>query len=331
MWIFDNALGNMPGPAFLVLYLLFIVVVSIVTYARRNALDTTDWDGPSPIPKSPNPYDIAVLRGGINELARTLIAVLVDRRLVEIKPNTGGSVHEPYLLQRKDGVEPPRDLPPIEQKALAYFHHPRAPARVFELRGIGANIGGEVALIEARLCDQGLMPTARMLNRAGHIVLQGMFAITALGAYKLSAAFHHGRHNVIFLVIMGFIGTLLQIPIGKVPRITRRGLNYLERLTTAFVTLRVHRDEADPVMRTSTVALATAIFGITAAGGLAGAEMTRAFRRSTKSDETSSCGGAMHGCGSSTTDHSATTSCGSSCSGGGGGSGCGGCGGGGGD
>lgn len=328
MWIFDNALGNMRGPAFLVLYLLVIVVVSIVTYARRNALDTTDWDGQPAIPKSPNPYDIAMLRGGINELARTVIAVLVDRGLVEIKPNKGGSAREPYVLQRKDGAAPPKDLPPLEQKALAYFSHPRTAGGVFELGGIGRHIGADSALIEARLCDQGLTATDKMRNRAAILVLQGMVAIAALGAYKLVAALHHGRHNVAFLILMGLTGSLLLIPIGRVPRVTRRGREHLARLRTAFGGLRVRRDDEDPAMKSATVALAAAIFGITAVGGIAGVEMTQAFRRAARHDESSSCA-AVHGCGSSTS----ATGCGSSGSscGGGGGSGCGGCGGGGGD
>lgn len=332
MWIFDNPLGNMPGPDFLALYGLVILTVWIVTYARRMGLDQTNRDEPIPIIQTPNPYEIAILRGGVNELARTLIAALVDRRAVEILPSK--SHREPYTLQRKAGGESPQAFDALTSKALVYFDRPRHPAGIFEPGGLCGHIAADAALIEARLRDQGMLSNHQMRHRAARFVLQGMIVITALGAYKLVAALHHGRHNVTFLILMGLMSNLLLIPIGRVPRVTRRGLAHLERLRTAFATLKYHRDEEDLAMRTSTVTLATAIFGITAMGGLAGAEMTRAFRRAARHDESSSCG-AVHGCGSSvhtTTGcgSTTTTSCGSSCSGGGG-SGCGGCGGGGGD
>lgn len=326
MWVYDNSLGNMRGPEFLGLYAVVILTVWLVVYLRRKAVDTTDWHEPPPISKSPNPHEVAQLRGGVHELARTLIAVLVDLKLVNIGPTQNGKKSGTPHLVRSASSTSPFAPDSLEARALGYFDVPRTPAEVFQSGGLCDRLSGPAMVIEDKLIRDQLLTSPIMRSRAARAALQGFVIIAGLGLYKFAAALHHGRHNVGFLVIFGIMGSVALIPIGRLPRLTERGRRHIERLRMAFGSIRLREEEQDPAMRASTAALAAAIFGMTAIGGLGASEMRRAFVRAGSHAGMSGCG-AVYGCGAAVTTSS---SCGgSSCGGGGcGGGGCGGCGGG---
>src|SRR5687767_8316518 len=83
-FLLDNPLATMEGPPFLVLYLSVIILSAFaLSVARANSDRSDDLNIPA-IPPDPDPYEIAFLRCGANEVARAIILSLIQKGIVEI-------------------------------------------------------------------------------------------------------------------------------------------------------------------------------------------------------------------------------------------------------
>lgn len=316
MWLFDNPLGNLRGPEFLVLYALVILVTLIAVWVRRRAFDTSLEAGRPQIPREPDPMEIAVLRGGRHELTRVVVATLVDRGDLVVTRESG------LLKGRKASVKPGEgsgriDRPEVERLALEYFEQKHDAADIFKTGGLSDRLMKISFDCEEKLRNRGLLTGTNARQASFKLGLIGTGVIFGFGAYKFAAAMHHGRHNVGFLILEGIVGLLLLIPAARCPRITALGRVYLQRIQTAFGSLKTASSSADVEGRSRDVALAAALFGVTALQCAASDDLTFIFQRAAQQADSgavvSSCGG------------------GTSCGGGGGGcggGGCGGCGGG---
>ena len=106
-WIIHNPIGDMSGPKFLGIYACLIAVTAVACDRFLRGLDTTDGDGPPPVPIDPDPYELAYLRGGINETIRTVGFSLLGRGyvdVVEVKKRRG--VAATSMIWRKDDRPP---------------------------------------------------------------------------------------------------------------------------------------------------------------------------------------------------------------------------------
>ena len=83
-WLFDNFLANMPGPSFLVFYPICAGVILAAAYFFIAMQDTTGGRPPPAIQGAVDPYELAYLRGGINEIIRTAVYSLRQKGLIEI-------------------------------------------------------------------------------------------------------------------------------------------------------------------------------------------------------------------------------------------------------
>ncbi len=73
--------ANMYGPHFLVLYGVVIASTLGVSWVILYRCDKTGELRLPPIPSNPDPYHIALLRGGENEATRVLVFSLIQRGL----------------------------------------------------------------------------------------------------------------------------------------------------------------------------------------------------------------------------------------------------------
>src|SRR5258708_29841492 len=97
---------DLPGPEFLLFYVLFGALVGVVAYA---ALRWTAGGEGTPPALLGNPFQIACLRGGPSEAARIAVVSLADRGLLQVQRSR---------LTRTSDKRPPRDLHPIEREVL---------------------------------------------------------------------------------------------------------------------------------------------------------------------------------------------------------------------
>lgn len=337
-WLTNNAIADMRGPAFLLFYAVVIGLTLLASWLARRALD---WTGgmPTPtIPRDPDPHEIAYLRGGENEVTRSVIFALVQKGLLQVSQQ-GNDHFVGQVAEQKER----RSLSPIERRTLDWFTQPQKTSEVFRSGALASQLKPFCAAYEQRLKSEQLLTTDEMRQRARLIIVAGTLAIVGLGAYKLLIALSRGRFNVGFLIALGVVGLIPLFLVCRTPRVSRRGREYMERLRLAFERLRYDVRPAPQPQAAGAYAfdpsllLMVGVFGVGALADTQYNYFQQSFRQSAVhgggTGSSSSCGSS---CGSSdsssTSDSSSSSSCssssGSSCSGGSscGGGGCGGCG-----
>ena len=324
-WLLHNPIADMPGPYFLMLQFAVIVVLVSEAYWTKFRSDPTREVEPPPVPNKPDPYAIAYLRGGTEELARMVVFSLIQRGALRLQPPK----KRPISISLSQKIEQAPDAAfrlsknPIERTAFDFFRIPRAVGELFNPGGLVARIKPECAGIAEALRDEELLSASEQVAAAWRVGLAGALVIVALSGYKLFVAVQKGRSNFAFLIMLTVLGLVALVAACHVPRLTQRGKRYLEQLQEAFAGLKFRTAEederaamtgADPMFL-----LVPAVFGIVALRGTEYGYMADLFKKSTSGGGGGGCGtcggGSGGGCG------------GGGCGGGGcGGGGCGGCG-----
>jgi uncharacterized protein (TIGR04222 family) len=332
-WVWQNMIAEMYGPYFLGFYGSIIVAVVVACHRALKAADETDALTPPRIPAKLDPYEVAYLRGGENEVARVAIASLVERGLLQIVEKKKMLVKQSFIDRGR--APDPRELRLVEAKILGWSGFPALPGAVFQPDGIARSIEPECLHYRRVLDENRLVTTPEVREKGYRLWYIGSLAILSLGVYKLIAAIMNGHRNILFLVIMGAIGFVsVSVVCLKRPRLSKLGKGYLEQLKLAFSGLKDESSESrrqdieselagdplTPKKRQAAVAHGDAlmilgIFGLSALSGTEHARLATMFTRAASAN--GGCGGG--GCGGG----------GGGCGGGGGGcgGGCGGCGG----
>ncbi|MBX7170111.1 MAG: TIGR04222 domain-containing membrane protein [Pyrinomonadaceae bacterium] len=333
-FLFDNPLANMPGPMFLVLYGAIIFFSAIVFYLYKSKLDWTANQPVPLIPPSPDPFEIAYLRGGENEFARTLVFSLTQKGFLKIT-NEGKKSYIVLTENQPNWTT----LTQVERNALRWFQQTRETKDVFESWGLIEILKPYSTTYEQKATQNNLLMPEEVSNKIRLSSLSVFGLIALFGGYKLVSALLHGHWNIIFLIIFIFAAFLIFWFLGKSKRLSQRGEKYLEGLQNTFEKLRVNPKIAKEYYSQSLPALnavdplllAMGIYGTSVLVGNGFSEFEQAFHRA--HNDYGGIGYYSHtscssGCGSSCSSGDGGSSCsgGSSCGGGGG---CGGCGGGG--
>lgn len=325
-FLFDNPLANVPGVIFLIFYALYAVFALVIFGVWKAAIDKTDQLAMPPIPPKIDPYEIAFLRGGINEMARFAAFSLRQKGFL-IFQNDGKKSY----IHRDQHQNNPKNLPQVEQAALSWFSISREPKELFGHGGLTEILKPFIQTYEANLEQQQFLTDRHTKSRISKARLILLTAILGLGGYKFAAAWLNGYNNVIGIFIIGALATFFAFRISVSPRLTKLGKVYLERLQLAFSQLKT---KAQTVYQTAgnqpqavsgatfagvdPMLLGVGIFGTTILAGTMYEDYNTAFQRAQQASGSSGCSSA---CGSSCSTGSGGGS--SSCGGG-----CGGCGGG---
>ena len=343
-WLLDSPVAQLHRFYFLAFYAGVIAVTAIACYWLTRRYDPTARLPAPPVPTAPDPYEIAYLRGGLNEVARAVVFNLL--RAGQLMTSTSGSAR---VLQRTDKAAKahPANLPPLEQTTFDWFTYARFPKEMFAANGLAGELQPHCAPYEDKLQREQLLRTPALSARAARVRWLGVCGVAGLGLYKLLVALAQGRSNVGFLIILGMLGAVLVWGVARPSRLTARGRKYLANLQLAFDRLKDSLPRqystnsfAAPVSNAAATAnapylLAMGIFGVAALEGTAYADYHASFQRASHTSATwSGDGGSGCGSSSSCSSSSSSSSCsssssscssGSSCGGGGcGGGGCGG-------
>ena len=74
-----NPITDFNANQFLLFYLVLILLVAAIGWWRREMADWTADLTPPSVPADLDPYEVAYLRGGENEVARVAIVSLTER------------------------------------------------------------------------------------------------------------------------------------------------------------------------------------------------------------------------------------------------------------
>jgi len=337
--LLDNPLATMDGPYFLILY-GFIIFFSVITLAIiKRGIDKTDNLALPPIPSQIDPFEIAYLRGGTNEVARSVVFSLMQKDYVEITGD-GATVK----IKRVENSQKRARLTQIEELALNWIGTEREAKDVFnsyfglvkQLEPYGLNY-------HSRL-EQGQMLSTNEMNKSLSIWKWAAAAlIFFLGLYKIAASIAHGYFNFFLTIVFGAIGLIIVfVSASYLPRLTKLGKAYLERLQLAFDNLKyeaqkpyIPSNEPQVVPQTTfagvdPLLLSVGVFGSAILAGTVFDSYNHAFNRvqqqnaANSSSCSSGCGSSCSAGGSSCSSGDSGSSCsgGSSCGGGCGGGGC---------
>src|SRR5262249_28454252 len=87
-WLTNNFIANMIGPDFLLFYACVIAITLGICRWRVDWQDPTAGQTPPRLPTDPDPYEVAYLRGGENEVTRLAVFGLIQRGYLEIGAET---------------------------------------------------------------------------------------------------------------------------------------------------------------------------------------------------------------------------------------------------
>jgi uncharacterized protein (TIGR04222 family) len=321
-FLFDNPIANMQGPLFLVLFFGFTFVSVVILYLLKSSVDWTAKLSTPNVPYEIDPFEIAYLRGGENELTRSVVFSLTKKGFLEIT-NEG---KQSFISQAK--IQPNwTELSQIERNVLTYFQVTRETKELFGNSDLTRIVSPFAVVCEAKAKQANFLTPTDVKVKTRFLAV-GFAGITAsIGFYKLLAALLHGRFNVIFLIAFIIISAVIFFLMSKTKRLSALGENYVAQLQTAFDRLRNLKASAHGINNQPTMngidptLLAVGLFGTSVLVGSGYSNYEKAFQ---VSSSTVSCGSS---CGSSCSSgsDSGSSSCSSSgCSSGCGG-GCGGC------
>ena len=323
-FLIDNPLTNLAGPAFLVLFITFSVLVLVAQGLLKSYLDRTDQLPIPAIPPEIDPYEVAYLRGGPNELARSVIFSLVQKELIEFQQDD-----KTARIQRREHSASTSHLLPIESVAYNWIGASREAPTVFDAKtGLVKQLEQYSHRYDIDLSNRQFLMPEDLWEKSKRYAWTAAGLISAVGGFKIVTAVLLGSFNIIFAIIITVIGFFIAMTMGKMPKVTKLGRQYLDRLNLAFSDLK-YRSQAPYIgdnprpaiaeggfVGVDPMLLSVGIFGTGILAGTAFSGYNDTFARAQKQQEGGWSGG---GCGSS---------CGTSCSSGDGGSSCGsGCGG----
>jgi uncharacterized protein (TIGR04222 family) len=315
-----NPLTQVTGPEFLGLFAILIVAVAAVCWYRRRSRDNSTELPPLGSPSRVDPYEIAYLRAGENELARVLIVGLMERNYLQISTPESKWWN---LFPQGNRIEQAPDHPdldeltPIEREAFEWFDYPRTPEQVFQkarggLIDLPSALSSHTVKYEQNLRVQRLLTSEELRDEARWNVSVGIALMAIIGLARLFIGVSRGR-PVGFLILMSIIGAFAIARVGRPGRVSLRGKAYLNSMKAKWNWLKdsKHGQDWSP-------SLAAGFFGVAVLAGTEMSPVTEMFKRSNSGHYIGGDGGG--GCGGG----------GGGCSGGGGGGcggGCGGCGG----
>lgn len=328
--LIDNPLATMYGPYFLVFYGFVTVFTLLFLGLKKTRVDRTDNLALPPISSQIDPFEIAYLRGGANEVARSVIFALMQKGLINIDNNDAKA-----KIQRTELQSGRVDLSQIEQISLDWIGANRDVAEVFGKNGLIEQLEMFSEMYRARLKQAQFLVGDGVRGQMSRWKWTAMAIIAGLGIYKIAVAVLFGNFNIIFTILMLVFGLIIAKAISRAPRVTKLGKAYLERLQLVFENLKFESqksylpsNQARAVPQTTfagvdPLLLSVGVFGGAILAGTVFDSYNHAFQKA----QQQSAAGSGSSCGSSCGSYSSSgDGGGSSCSSGCGG-GCGGCGG----
>jgi uncharacterized protein (TIGR04222 family) len=303
-FLLHNLIADMPGRTFIWVALAYCVFLIIIVKFWVNSTDSTRTQPVPSIDPSADPYEIAYLQAGEKEVAVTALFTLLQQGYLvpSEKGRVGPGEKVPDLSY---------DLVAIEKMIYEHCQTPQPAGQLLFSAQLQSRLASQCEIYRQQLIRKGMLMPDSDGQMAWYKVLAGTMMMEMPLIYKLMVALAKGKTNVIFLMLMLFVGPIALFAICKPERMTSLGRRYLAQFKKELLSKK--HQLADAPAHSEAV-LMVALFG---AGVLAGTSydfFKDLFPRSTSGGSCSS--------GSSCS----SSSCGSSCSSCGGG-GCGGCGG----
>ena len=125
-WFLHNSIADLYGPYFLLFYAGTIVTLVVACYRSVRGVDRTIELELPKITSKVDPYEVAYLRGGENEVARVAIASLIQRGLLQITAGKRLQATTKQIDRRRAPLS--GELTPIEARVMKWEGFPALSA-----------------------------------------------------------------------------------------------------------------------------------------------------------------------------------------------------------
>lgn len=314
--LFDNPLVRMPGTLFLLLYGTTILLTAVTIMIYKSNIDWTSKLPLPLIPQNPNPFEIAYLRGGENEFARSVVFSLLQKGFLQL--STEGKKSFIVLAQNQPNWT---TLSAMERSVLPWFQVTRESKEVFGSNGVTDILKPYSAAYEQKITQSNFIMPNDVAVKTKVLALFAGAALVLSGVYKIITSLLSGYSNIGFTVVLVIVSLIVFGLLGKTSRLSNLGKRYVERIQQAFENLKsqvqstvnASLNPASTFGAIDPFLLAVGVFGVASLSGTMYHEYEQAFHRANIS------GGSSSGCGSSCSSGDGGSSCGSGCGGCGGG------------
>lgn len=299
-------LANIPlfdlnGPAFLVIYIVALVLATIWCIVRTGkVLEPFDAKGVPPDDLT-NPYEIAFLAGGAPRMSQLAITRLLASGGVKIKRHltSGGHLELTEVpAQFEERIE--NDL---------YSAARSGGRKGLPLKEVGKLVQPYAMAVEAHLAKLGLRPTAKEHSGLGLKAAWPMFILIGIGAAKLVLGITRDKPVGILVFLLVITVVIAFAMAASVERLTPTGKNLLKKMRDNFPRPTSGTD-LEPAMMATGVALLGPLMLV---GLVDYMDMTaqNELRGMAANAGSSSSGGCSSGCGGD----GGSGGCGSGCGG----------------
>src|SRR5262249_9056786 len=183
-WLLHNVVADLYGPYFLAFYAMAIVGVIVACFKSVRSVDQTRDLDPPEIPSKLNPYEVAYLRGGENEVTRVAIASLIRRGVLRI--TEGKRWLSTIKVIDRSHRPVAGELDPIEACVMKWTKFPAQPEVFFGPRGVSSMVAAACAGYEAKLAESDLLAPPEMKAAGIRLWLSGSATLLALARVQLA-------------------------------------------------------------------------------------------------------------------------------------------------
>ena len=177
-----NPIADMRGPAFLALYAAVIFGTLAFCWWRLRSADPTRYLKAPAIPPQLDPYEVAYLRGGPNEVLRLIILNLIQRDYLRPHDADGDQI------EKHPKHPDARYLSGLEKDVFALFTSAKTAPQIFASEELLRHTEAACQSYEEKLQSEKLLLSEEIRATKQSTFLLGLAMILGLGGYKLCVA-----------------------------------------------------------------------------------------------------------------------------------------------
>jgi uncharacterized protein (TIGR04222 family) len=220
---------NLPGPEFLNVFGLVVIIVLAAVYLCIRLADRTDRRPPPPVPQNPDAMEVAFLQGGVNQVIRTLIYDLAQRGFVALAPKD-------HVIPTESQPQP-GELNAMETRLLDVVQAKPKAHELFENRSLRRLLLEQLAPVRAKLAAEELIKPESVKIWRHRAQIGGTLIIVSLALAKIYVESAKGPGNVAYLVFLAAASVAALFALAYVltrVHASRRGHAYLEAMRLAY-------------------------------------------------------------------------------------------------
>jgi len=244
---------DFSGFEFLGFYMVLIVGTAVACrVVRRQVLEPVEEARAADLAPgiATDPYQVAYLRGGRNELIRVAVVSLIERGML----NTEG---DKLVLADKEAAAKTRR--PLDKTILMAVAVDGNPQQLYA----NSLVAREADLHAAPLEQLGVLPDDDCRRKSCVLCVAGVSFLWLVAATKIAVAVARGHSNILFLIVLAVTCVPVLI-LATCARTTRLGQETCRSLRDLFSGLHGRRDGLRLSQTTSELTFLAAVFGIAA-------------------------------------------------------------------